>query len=127
MSDKKAFGKIGWIDLTVDQADHVRDFYSQVTGWRSEPVSMGDYNDYCMIGSDGDSPVAGICHARGTNAGLPAQWMVYITVDNLEESIAKCLELGGQVIAETKDMGPDGKFCVIKDPAGAVAALFEPA
>lgn len=127
MTARKSTGSIGWIDLTVDKADQVRDFYHQVTGWRSEPTAMDNYDDYCMFGSASDQPVAGICHARGPNAGLPAQWLVYVTVDDLNQRVAKCVELGGQVIAATKDMGSAGRYCVIEDPAGAVAALFEPA
>jgi predicted enzyme related to lactoylglutathione lyase len=29
-------GKIGWLDLTVDDADAVRDFYREVVGWKAE-------------------------------------------------------------------------------------------
>ena len=35
-------GKIGWIDMTVENAAELRDFYSAVVGWRHEEVSMGE-------------------------------------------------------------------------------------
>ncbi len=38
-------GKIGWIDLTTENAEEIRDFYSKVTGWKFNNISMGDYND----------------------------------------------------------------------------------
>lgn len=42
MSDAKhPVGSIGWIDLTVDDAPRVRDFYAAVVGWKPEPVPMG--------------------------------------------------------------------------------------
>ena len=41
-------GKIGWIDITVDDAGALRDFYADVVGLRPEPVSMGDYDDFNM-------------------------------------------------------------------------------
>ena len=31
-------GKIGWIDMTVDDAEGVRDFYTAVVGWGHEAV-----------------------------------------------------------------------------------------
>jgi hypothetical protein len=31
------------------------------------------------------------------------------------------------VLVKPKGMGGYGRFCVIRDPAGAVAALFQPA
>ena len=117
-------GTIAWTDLTVPNADAVRDFYEAVIGWKPEPVSMGDYNDYNMTTPDG-TPRVGVCHKRGMNKDIPSQWMIYIKVDNLEQSIAKCKELGGKIIKEQK--GEDGNlmFAMIEDPAGAVCALWK--
>lgn len=128
MSDenKNEVGSVSWIDLTIGQAEEIRDFYSKVVGWKSEPVSMGDYSDYSMIVPESGKPAAGICHARGTNEGLPAKWLIYITVENLEESIRQCNESGGKVVFGPKPLGNYGSFCVIEDPAGAVAGLIEP-
>jgi predicted enzyme related to lactoylglutathione lyase len=89
------------------------------------PVSMGDYEDFNMKLPKGGETVADICHARGGNAALPPQWLVYITVESVEDSAERCLNLGGQLIVAPKSMGSHGKMCVIKDPAGAVCALFE--
>lgn len=116
-------GQIGWIDLTVPDADGLRDFYSGVTGWTPAPVSVGDYQDYCMNAANGQS-VAGICHARGDNAGLPAGWMVYIVVADLAAALERCEARGGKVLGAPRSAG-GGRFCVIQDPAGAVAALYE--
>ena len=117
-------GQIGWIDLTVDDASGIRDFYEQVTSWTSDAVSMGDYSDFNMCPPGSSDGVAGICHARGGNADLPAQWLIYITVDDVDASIERCIELGGAVISGPKDLA-GGRFCVIRDPAGAVAALYQ--
>ena len=43
---KNEHGKIGWVDLTVKNADQVRDFYKEVIGWKPEAVTMGNYNDW---------------------------------------------------------------------------------
>jgi predicted enzyme related to lactoylglutathione lyase len=122
---KSEIGKIGWIDISVDDATGLRDFYASVTGWQPEPVSMGDYDDYTMNTPHGPEAIAGICHARGSNAELPRQWMIYITVEDVDASATACTELGGKLIVEPRDMG-NARFCVIEDPAGAVAALYQP-
>lgn len=119
-------GSIGWIDLTVENADQIRDFYRNVTGWNFTALDMGGYSDYCMDQPADGKSVTGICHKRGGNSALPSQWLIYITVANLEQSLARCLEGGGKVIADPKNYGGQGRYCVIEDPAGAVAALFEP-
>ncbi len=80
MADTAEIGQIGWIDISIDEAKDLSDFYSSVVGWKSEAQSMGDYSDYTMLTPDSGSPIAGVCHAR---------------------------------------------FCVIEDPAGAVAGLYQ--
>ena len=127
MSDTPKVGTIGWVDLTVPDAVSVRDFYSGVVGWATDPVDMGGYEDFCMIPPAGGAPAAGVCHARGSNEGLPPVWLVYLTVADLDASVAKVEQLGGDILVPTKTMGGYGRYCVIKDPAGAVAALYEPA
>ena len=128
MSDapKPAAGTIGWLDLTVDNAKEIRDFYQAVTGWTVGAVSMGDYDDYNMQVPSTSTPVAGVCHKRGGNADLPSAWMVYVNVADLDESMQRCHDLGGKVISGPKGMGNMGRYCIIEDPAGAVMALFEP-
>ena len=70
-------------------------------------------------------PVAGICHARSVNRDLPPQWLVYITVEDLMASIDTCERLGGKVVFGPKEMGDGSRYCVIQDPAGAYAAVYE--
>ena len=119
-------GSINWFDLTVPDADRVRDFYQAVVGWTVEPLSMGEYSDYVMKEPASGEGRAGVCHARGPNSGLPAQWLLYIQVADLDVSMARCVELGGTVLTPVRSGGPQGRYCVIQDPAGAVAALFGP-
>ena len=117
-------GTIAWTDLTVPDAERVRDFYRAVVGWRTEPVEMDGYDDYNMLPPDEDAPAAGICHARGANADLPAQWLMYVVVEDLDASIVACRENGGRVVVGPKGLG-GGRYCVIQDPAGACCALYQ--
>ncbi len=118
-------GQISWADLTVDDAQGVRDFYQQVAGWTNSPVDMGGYEDFCMNAANGET-VAGICHAQGENADLPPVWLVYINVQDIEHSIAKCKSLGGKLLSGPRDVGA-GVSAVIQDPAGAIVALYQSA
>ena len=79
-------GTIGWTDLTVDDAETLRNFYSEVVGWTFSNVDVHD----------------------------------------LDQSIARCLALGGELISGPKSMASMGRYCAIKDPAGAIMSLFEP-
>ena len=117
-------GRIDWQDLTVDNAEQVRDFYSKVAGWVSQPLSMGDYDDYVMLTPDGGSGIAGVCHRRGPNVNIPPQWLIYINVEDLDASIESAQKLGGEIVDGPRQLG-EGRFVVIRDPAGAVCGLIE--
>lgn len=122
-TEKTPIGQVCWRDLTVENAAEVRDFYAAVTGWKASPQSMGEYDDFNMKMPESGETVAGVCHARGSNANLPPQWLIYIAVEDVEKSAARCRELGGSVIDGPRAMG-SSRSCVIKDPAGAVAGLI---
>lgn len=123
--EKPAVGTVVWADLTVENAGMIRDFYSEVVGWQSSPVSMGDYDDFNMMMPGSEMPAAGICHARALNAELPPVWMMYIVVADLKASMASCVEQGGRVLLSPDQIGENVHYCVIQDPAGAVVALYE--
>lgn len=120
-------GRIAWLDLTVADASATSDFYRQVVGWsvQNSVLEDGDeqYHDYTMLGADGN-PVAGICHARGHNLGLPPVWLIYLPVGDLAESLRRVSEEGGRIVQTMQ--GTEGAlgYAVIQDPVGAFFALL---
>jgi predicted enzyme related to lactoylglutathione lyase len=124
--DAAPVGRIVWLDLTVPDASATCDFYRQVVGWSVQEVDMRDgserYADYNMLGGDGN-PAAGICHARGVNAGLPPVWMIYLPVADLAESLRRVREEAGTVIKAMQ--GKDGvyAYAAVRDPLGVSLAL----
>ncbi|MEW5829640.1 MAG: VOC family protein [Chloroflexota bacterium] len=120
---KSQIGKVLWQDLTVENAEAIRDFYSRVIGWEFNPVDCGGYDDYNMLPPGSGEPAAGVCHARGINADLPPLWLVYVSVEDVDASVRRCLDLGGKVLHGPRPTG-ENKICVIQDPAGAVLALY---
>ena len=120
-----ALGTIGWLDLTIPDAEAGRTFYEAVCGWTSAPVDMGGYNDYSMI-APGGQVVGGVCHARGPNADIPPSWMPYVTVSDLAASLAAAEATGGRVVRPAKSIGAWGHMAIVQDPAGATIALIQP-
>jgi predicted enzyme related to lactoylglutathione lyase len=119
MEDQRP-GAVAWADLTVPDAERVRDFYREVVGWQPSPVDMGGYDDFNMNLPGTDVPAAGVCHARGGNADLPPQWLIYVVVTDLAASAAAVERLGGAVLRRSR------RHCLIKDPAGAVMMIYQP-
>lgn len=122
-SKQQPIGGVTWRDLTVSDADTVGQFYEKVVGWKASAFEMGGYSDYVMKDASG-ATVAGVCHARGVNAKIPPQWLIYITVEDVEASAKACVDNGGAVLDGPRKMS-GRPFCVIRDPAGAVAAIIE--
>lgn len=118
-------GTMAWLDLTVKDADMVKDFYQKVIGWQVEECSMGDYHDYVMNDPKDKNAQAGVCHAKGVNADLPAVWMPYFLVEDIDASITAVKAKGGQLMSDVKSMGGEDKYVIIKDPAGAICALYD--
>lgn len=136
-------GRIVWHDLTVADAPRLREFYEKVMGWSNMPIAMkdsrGDYTDFVMLAPEGSEPpvvppetppmmargVCGVCHARGQNAGIPAQWILYVEVASVRASIAAAESLGGKVVCPMREMGPN-VYCILQDPAGASIGIIGP-
>ena len=116
-------GRIEWVDLTVGDAEHIKSFYCSVVGWKSTDVEMGTYSDFNISLPETGDTVAGICHARGLNANMPSQWLLYVRVADVTLSAAETEQRGGKVLDGPRRMG-GSNFCVIEDPAGAVLALI---
>lgn len=142
---------MAWMDLSVPDAVEIKNFYQTVIGWNSEAVDMNNdgeaYKDFILSSNpveDSDilkncdealieepkdkeatpSFVTGICHARGTNSDMPATWLPYFLVGDIDIAIAKVKQHGGSLVTEMKVMGSD-KYLVIEDPAGAMCALYQ--
>ncbi len=119
---KPKIGSIGWMDITVPDAEGLKDFYAHVVGWKPEALSMGDYSDYVMKTDDSS---VGICHARGSNAQLPPVWLPYFVVADLDAALEQCEKHGGQRIGDIRSYGETARYCPIRDPQGAHCVLFQ--
>lgn len=121
-------GRIAWLDLTVNSAQATADFYQQVVGWSSKTVAMNDagesYTDFELFTENGTS-IAGVCHARGPNQGLPAAWLLYLPVGDLGASLKRVEDEGGKILRATQ--GDSGKYniAIIEDPGGVCFALTQ--
>jgi len=98
-------------------------FYAELIGWKPTDSGMPGMN-YMMM-------KAGETNAGGMMAmppevpdQVPAHWMAYITVDDVDSCATKAKQLGGQVCAGPQDIPGVGRFCVITDPTGAAVGLI---
>lgn len=121
-------GSIVSTDLTVGNTAETLNFYQQVIGWGAEGLPMqdeeGEYEDYVTKDAQGNW-IGGICHRRGPNADLPAGWIIYIAVADVDTSLQRCVALGGKILK--RSLAEDGSvhYGVIQDPNGAIMGLVK--
>lgn len=114
-------GAMSWNELYTPDMEASKKFYADLFGWTFEASENAP--EYTVIKNNGRRN-GGMFPQMEDMKGMPPFWMVYFTVKNIDESIAKTKELGGKV-----EMGPKeisvGKIAVIADPAGAHFMIME--
>jgi len=95
----KTPGLISWNELVTQDANGSTAFYTQLFGWKVETMDMGEGATYSMFNAD-SRPVGGMLPMPPeAGAGVPTMWMGYVTVENLQESVAKAQSLGALSLA----------------------------
>lgn len=107
-----------WIDLKSPDIDKARQFYEDVFGWSSHVD--GDDHPYVHFQYKGGD-VGG-----GFGAPGPAAWNTYVSVADVEASLAKAVELGATPAMPPTDTEGAGRMAVFIDPSGAALALWQP-
>jgi predicted enzyme related to lactoylglutathione lyase len=115
-------GIFSWNELMTRDADASANFYTALFGWTREDMDMGGFT-YTMLKSGGRA-VGGIIALPKEAESMPVMWMGYVTVENLEASVAKAVELGAKVHKEITTI-PMGRFVILGDPQGAVIGLWQ--
>jgi predicted enzyme related to lactoylglutathione lyase len=113
-------GTLCWNELNTRDVDTALAFYEQVFGLKAERSDM--YNEFHL-----DDRVVGGCMQMPAMipAEVPAHWLAYFAVENIEASTAKAKDLGAMAMVEVMDAGDIGRFSVLGDPMGAVFAVIQ--
>lgn len=119
-------GRVCWHEcLTIDAAG-ARAFYSTVFGWGELAMPMGDQT-YVMwtvggVPTGGYMPIPEDARAQGA----PQHWLTYFGSDDVDASVAQVAAAGGTIMVKPQDIPTVGRFAVVKDPFGALFALYKP-
>lgn len=112
-------GAFGWFELMTTDAEGAKKFYADLFGWEYEVMPMENGAPYTVVKVDGVA-VAGIMDQPEECKGMKPGWDIYITVDDVDATVANVVSLGGKVLRPAFDIPDVGRFCVVQDPQGAV-------
>jgi predicted enzyme related to lactoylglutathione lyase len=111
------------VDLLAADVEQGKAFYAGLFGW-----DHGDpYREWIACLLDGKI-VAGLLNQPDDQreAGIPPNWLSYVSVTDAESDAARAAELGGKVLAPATDVGEGGRIAVLADPQGAPFGLWQP-
>lgn len=115
-------GTVIWNELQVQDVDADMPFYRATVGITTEPVPMGELGDYTEL-HVGKATVGG---ALPKPQEMPARWVVYFMVEDVDEALAKAQALGASILAPAFDIPDVGRMTLISDPEGAPFYLMKP-
>ena len=116
-------GTFCWADLGTTDAPAAKKFYGGLFGWtfNDSPAGPGMTYSMCMLGG---TDAAALYNMGEDMKGMPPHWAAYISVDDLEGTVAKAKANGGNVFKEPFDVMDHGRMAVIQDPSGGVVCLW---
>lgn len=118
-------GSPSWADLLSHNGDASKNFYTALFGWTFDDHPAGDDMVYTMYSHNG-AAVCASAVAGPDQENIPPHWSVYVTVDDLEGTIARAESAGGSVIFGPCDVLDVGRMAIIQDKEGAMLRLWYP-
>jgi predicted enzyme related to lactoylglutathione lyase len=111
-------GTFSWVELFTTDTDDAKRFYGELFGWQT---------DASPTATQGGKAVAAINEQPEPqrSAGVPPNWLSYVTVTSADDSAARAGDLGGSVHAGPFDVTDTRRVAVVADPTGAMLGLWE--
>lgn len=121
-------GEVGWNELVTTDTKAASNFYGKLFGWQAEPFTPQGMPaggmPYTLFKIDPNSMgVGGMMQVP--HPEMPSQWIPYVVVDNVDQSLAKATKLGAKTCVPVMSIGEIGRIAVIQDPQGATIGLHE--
>lgn len=126
-------GAMSWNELNTRDAEAARQFYGAAIGWEFEAFEGSDpvYWLVTMPDKNQGDPLSNDHYNGGmltiTEAfppEMPAHWMVYFSIADVDSAGPRATELGGNVLVPAFDTSA-GRMSVVQDSQGGAFTLLE--
>ena len=115
-----AQGEYNHIEIPADDPERAQRFYSELLGWQF--TTMEGFDNYWLYRS-GPGELGGGLGIRGQTAGDVLR--NYVTVDSLDDAVAKVERLGGRIETPKTELPGQGWYAAVKDSEGNELGLYE--
>ena len=118
-----AIGAPCWAELGTGDVPKSGEFYGSLFGWTVTTDARAEAGGYTTATLD-DIPVAALSPLYAP--GQPVAWTVSFAVLDADATAARAAEEGGAVVMAPTDIFDNGRFAVLRDPAGAMFDIWQP-
>lgn len=122
--DQHPHATFSYEELGTDDLKASKAFYGELFNWTYEdvPVAPGLMLTMCKV----QGKRAAVLRQRPDELrGKPVRWLSYITVTDLDETLAKITGSGGELVRPPADIPNTARMAVVKDPLGARFGLWQ--
>lgn len=122
-------GKIIWRDLLTNDPAASQKFYGALFGWEFDDIGsaagLSKDSAYTLIRHEGRLIGGMIDTLALNNRADISQWVVSMSVSDIDAAVAAFAANGGDVIAPPTDLQRRGRVAVVRDKEGALLALLQ--
>jgi len=128
-SSERLPGKIIWRDLLTHDLEGSKEFYGSLFGWEFESIGnesgFGSDSAYTLIRHNGNL-IGGMIDTVALNGKDDiSQWVVVMSVGDVDKAAAEFAAGGGEVITPPTDLKRRGRLAVVRDAEGALLGLLQ--
>lgn len=113
-----------WAELNTRALDAAVAFYGKVFGWTPRLMQAEGAPPYTELLLDGERVAGAQAMSPMVPAEVPAYWMVYFGVDDVDGTYARALAGGAHEMLSPIGF-PGGRLAIIGDPQGAAFGILK--
>jgi uncharacterized protein len=119
-------GAMCWNELHTRDYAKAKDFYATLFGYSYEEIGDGETFAYSTFKTPGaEQSRGGINDETKMPGELPAYWLSWFQVDDVDAATTRATE-GGSTVMMGPDDTPFGRMTVVQGPQGEVFGLIDP-
>jgi predicted enzyme related to lactoylglutathione lyase len=129
-AEESMSGRVVHFEVPYDDADRARSFYSDVFGWKIQPIPEMQYN-FVQSGpvTEEGMPtepgyIGGGMMERSERVGKP---VITIAVDDVNETLERVAANGGSAVGEPIPVGDMGVAAYFEDSEGNLMGIWQSA
>lgn len=110
-------------EIPIDDPDRAGPFYRDAFGWTATPIGEDGYWEL----TTGEPPGVGAEGALTVRESAPEGVLVYVGVEDIQQTLDKVTEAGGTVERAREEIAGIGHWALFRDSEGNLLGLFETA